>query len=52
MREKREGWLQEGLYALRRDNAHSTSGFHTLVPGRLQERMKGLSVNSKIQMKG
>ena len=30
MDEGEKGWLQEGLYALRHDNAHNTSGSHTL----------------------
>ena len=28
--EEGKGWLQEGLYALRCDKAHNTSGSHTI----------------------
>lgn len=30
MDEGDKGWVQEGLYALRHDNTHNTSGSHTL----------------------
>ncbi len=52
MDEGEKGWLQGGLYALRRYNAHSTSGFHTLGVKDSKKVLESFSVNSKTQMKG
>ena len=48
MDEGEKGWLQEGLYALRRDNADNTSGSHTLG---VKDYKNVLSMNDRNQIK-